>query len=128
MSEEFAARVKLAPILTTVILTVLLLWMVGKTADVFLLLFIAVIFSLYLGAVRDFLVHRARVPERLAFFLAIIGTVVALGGLMTLLVPPVVEQTRQLVDVLPAYITNWEKGIDHFVGRFPAMRSVWQPG
>ena len=128
MSEEFAARVKLAPILTTVILTVLLLWMVGKTADVFLLLFIAIIFSLYLGAVRDFLVHRARVPERLAFFLAIIGTVVALGGLMTLLVPPVVEQTRQLVDVLPAYITNWEKGIDHFVGRFPAMRSVWQPG
>ena len=128
MSEEHAARVKLAPILTTVILTVLLLWMVGKTADVFLLLFIAIIFSLYLGAVRDFLVHRARVPERLAFFLAVIGTVVALGGLMTLLVPPVVEQTRQLVDVLPAYITNWEKGIDHFVGRFPAMRSVWQPG
>ena len=128
MSEELAARVKLAPILTTVILTVLLLWMVGKTADVFLLLFIAIIFSLYLGAVRDFLVHRARVPERLAFFLAVIGTVVALGGLMTLLVPPVVEQTRQLVDVLPAYITNWEKGIDHFVGRFPAMRSVWQPG
>ena len=128
MSEEHAARVKLAPILTTVILTVLLLWMVGKTADVFLLLFIAVIFSLYLGAVRDFLIHRARLPERLAFFLAIIGTVVALGGLMTLLVPPVVEQTRQLVDVLPAYITNWEKGIDHFVGRFPAMRSVWQPG
>jgi len=128
LSEELAARVKLAPILTTVILTVLLLWMVGKTADVFLLLFIAIIFSLYLGAVRDFLVHRARVPERLAFFLAVIGTVVALGGLMTLLVPPVVEQTRQLVDVLPAYITNWEKGIDHFVGRFPAMRSVWQPG
>lgn len=128
MSEDIAGRVKLAPILVTVILTVLLLWMVGITADVFLLLFIAIIFSLYLGAVRDFLVHRARVPERLAFFLAVIGTVVALGGLLTLLVPPVVEQTRSLVDVLPSYITNWEKGIDHFVGRFPAMRSVWKPG
>jgi len=128
LSEDFQERVKLAPILVTVILTVLLLWMVGITADVFLLLFIAIIFSLYLGAVRDFLVHRGRMPERLAFFLAVIGTVVALGGLMTLLVPPVVEQTRQLIDVLPAYITNWEKGIDHFVGRFPAMRSVWKPG
>ena len=128
MNEDLAARIKLAPILVTVILTVLLLWMVGKTADVFLLLFIAIIFSLYLGAVRDFLVHRARVPERLAFFLAVVGTVVALGGLLTLLVPPVVEQTRQLVDVLPSYIANWEKGIDHFVGRFPAMRSVWKPG
>ncbi|HEY4953481.1 MAG TPA: AI-2E family transporter, partial [Gemmatimonadaceae bacterium] len=128
MSEETAARIKLAPILTTVILTVLLLWMVGTTADAFLLLFIAIILSLYLGAVRDFLVHRAKVPERLAFFLAVIGTVVALGGLLALLVPPVVEQTSKLVDVLPAYITSWEQGIDHFVGRFPAMRSVWRPG
>jgi predicted PurR-regulated permease PerM len=128
LSEETAARVKLAPILTTLILTVLLLWMVGTTADAFLLLFIAIILSLYLGAVRDFLVRRARVPERLAFFLAVIGTVVALGGLLALLVPPVVEQTSKLVDVLPAYITSWEQGIDHFVGRFPAMRSVWRPG
>jgi len=128
LSEETAARIKLAPILTTIILTVLLLWMVGTTADVFLLLFIAIILSLYLGAVRDFLVRRGRVPERVAFFLAVVGTVVALGGLLTLLVPPVVEQTRQLIDVLPLFITNWERGIDHFVGRFPAMRSVWKPG
>lgn len=128
MSEEYTGRIKLAPILVTIILTVLLLWMVGKTADVFLLLFISIIFSLYLGAVRDFLVRRLRVPERLAFFLAVVGTVVALGGLLALLVPPVVEQTRQLVDVLPSYITTWEKGIDNFVGRFPAMRSVWKPG
>jgi predicted PurR-regulated permease PerM len=128
LSEETGARIKLAPILTTIILTVLLLWMVGTTADVFLLLFIAIIFSLYLGAVRDFLVHRGRVPERLAFFLAVIGTVVALGGLLAVLVPPVVEQTSRLVDVLPLYITKWEQGIDHFVDRFPAMRSVWKPG
>ncbi|MEP6905906.1 MAG: AI-2E family transporter [Gemmatimonadales bacterium] len=128
MSEELAGRIKLAPILVTIILTVLLLWMVGKTADVFLLLFISIIFSLYLGAVRDFLARRLRVPERLAFFLAVVGTVVALGGLLALLVPPVVEQTRQLVDVLPTFITTWEKGIDNFVGRFPAMRSVWKPG
>lgn len=128
MSEETGARIKLAPILTTIILTVLLLWMVGTTADIFLLLFIAIIFSLYLGAVRDFLVRRGRVPERLAFFLAVIGTVVALGGLLAVLVPPVVEQTSRLVDVLPLYITKWEQGIDHFVDRFPAMRSVWKPG
>ncbi len=128
MSEPNAARIKLAPILTTVILTVLLLWMVGKTANVFLLLFIATILSLYLGAVRDILVKRGRVPERLAFFLAVVGTIVALGFLITLLVPPVVEQTRSLIDVLPAYITNWEQGIDRFVARFPALRSVWKPG
>ena len=129
MSEAAApARIKLAPILTTVILTVLLLWMVGHTVGVFLLLFIAIILSLYLGAVRDFLVTRGHVPERLAFFLAVVGTIVALGGLIGLLVPPVVEQTRALIDVLPDYIAKWELGIDHFVARFPAMRGVWKPG
>lgn len=128
MNDAAAGRVKLAPILTTVILTVLLLWMVGKTAGVFLLLFIATIFSLYLGAVRDFLIKRGGVPDRLAFFLAIVGTLVALGVLVGLLVPPVVEQTKSLIDVLPQYITNWEKGIDNFVARFPALKSVYPPG
>lgn len=128
MSDAAPARLKLAPILTTVILTVLLLWMVGHTVGVFLLLFISIILSLYLGAVRDLLVKRAMVPERLAFFLAIVGTIVALGALIGLLVPPVIEQTRSLIDVLPVYITNWEQGIDRFVARFPALRGVWQPG
>ena len=36
----------------------------------------------------------AAVPEQLAFFLAVAGTIVALLGLFALLVPPVVEQTR----------------------------------
>jgi predicted PurR-regulated permease PerM len=128
LSDERAGRIKLAPILTTVILTILLLWMVGKTSAVFLLLFIAVILSLYLGAVTDFLRTRGKVPERLAFFFAVVGTVVALGGLIGLLVPPVVEQTKSLIDVLPDYITRWEQGIDKFAARFPAMRGVWTPG
>lgn len=128
MSEESAARIKLAPVLATLTLTILLLWMMGKTSSVFLLLFISVILSLYLGAVSDFLKTRGRVPERLAFFLAVVGTVVALSVLIGILVPPVVEQTRQLIDVLPAYITKWEQGIDSFVARFPALKSVWRPG
>ena len=119
---------KLAPALATVILTILILWMVGSTAGIFLLLFVAIILSLYLGAVRDILVQRARMPDRLAFFLAVVGTLVAIVGLITLLVPPVVEQTRELVTVLPAVISKWEAGIDKFAARFPALREVWKPG
>jgi predicted PurR-regulated permease PerM len=102
--------------------------MVGHTASVFLLLFLAIIISLYLGAVRDILVHRAKLPDRLAFFFAVVGTLVAVIGLFTLLVPPVVEQTRQLITVLPDMINKWETGLDKFAGRFPAMREVWRPG
>lgn len=119
---------RLAPALATVILTVLILWMVGTTASVFLLLFVAIIISLYLGAVRDILVHRARMPDRLAFFIAVVGTIVAIVGLFALLVPPVVEQTQALVTVLPELINKWEKGLDQFAMRFPALREVWRPG
>jgi predicted PurR-regulated permease PerM len=121
-------RVKVAPILTGVILTLLLLWMFGATADVFLLLFVAIILSLYLGAVRDLLVEHAHLPPRLAFFVSVAGSAAALIGLFAILLPPVVEQTRALIVVMPQYIETWETGIDHFVARFPAMRDVWKPG
>src|SRR5881394_676142 len=107
-------RPRVAPILAGVIVTLLLLWMLGATADVFLLLFIAIIISLYLGAVRDLLVNRAHMPPRLAFFVSVVGTFTALLGLFAILLPPVVEQTRSLITVLPTYIETWEKGIDTF--------------
>jgi predicted PurR-regulated permease PerM len=126
--SEALGGFRLGPALATIVITILLLWMVGTTAGIFLLLFLAIIISLYLGAVRDLLVKRALMPDRVAFFLAIVGTIVAIAGLFTLLVPPVVEQTRELVSVLPQRIAAWEAGIDRFVARFPAMREVWQPG
>src|ERR1700682_6131126 len=102
--------------------------MLGATADVFLLLFIAIIISLYLGAVRDLFVEKLHVPPRIAFFLSVVGTAGALLGLFAILLPPVVEQTRAVIVVMPKYIEGWETGIDHFVARFPAMRDVWKPG
>ena len=123
-----ASRPKVGSIVAGVILTVLLLWMFGATAHVFLLLFIAIIVSLYLGAVRDLLVEKAHMPPRLAFFISVVGTFTALLGLFAILLPPVVEQTRSLIMVLPKYIETWESGIDTFVARFPAMRDVWKPG
>ena len=121
-------RSRVAPVNAGVIVSVLLLWMLGATAEVFLLLFIAVIISLYLGAVRDLLVERGHLPPRLAFFISVVGSGAALLGLFAILLPPVVEQTRALIVVLPNYIETWETGIDHFVARFPAMRDVWKPG
>ena len=121
-------RFKVAPIFAGAIITFLLLWLLGATADVFILLFIAILLSLYLGFVRDLLVEHARVPPKLAFFLAVFGSGAALLGLFALLVPPVVEQTQNLVTVLPQYIESWEIAIDRFVARFPAMREMWKPG
>jgi predicted PurR-regulated permease PerM len=121
-------RFRVAPVFAGAIITFLLLWLLGSTADVFLLLFIAVLLSLYLGSVRDLLVEHAHIPPKLAFFLAVFLSGAALLGLFALLVPPVIEQTRSLVTVLPQYIASWETGIDRFIAKFPALRDVWKPG
>ena len=133
MSQGTAAgpgtkRFRFAPVLTATILTILLLWMVGKTAEIFLLLFISILISLYLGAVTDFLQRRLRVPRPAAFAMALIGTILAIIGLFWLLVPPVVAQTQQLFKVLPTYISNWEAGIERAMARIPALAGVWEPG
>ena len=128
MTTTPRGRFRFAPILTGTVLTVLLLWMLGKTAEIFLLLFIAILVSLYLGAVTDFFVRRLHSPRRVAFFGALILTLAALTGLVWLLIPPVVEQTRALIQVLPSTIESWETAIERSVRRIPALAEVWKPG
>lgn len=127
-TAALSGRGRLALTLAAVTLTILLLWMFGRAADVFLLLFIAVLLSLYLGAVSDVLTRRGRVPARMALWLAILVTVVAVAGLFYLLVPAVVGQTRDLLDVLPTYIDGWERALDRFMLGLPGMRGYWKPG
>lgn len=127
-NADAVQRPRLAQVLTAVVATILLLWLFGVTAKIFILLFIAIIFSLYLAAVSDFLEEKGHLPRQAAFFLALIASLAALIALGWLLVPPVIEQTRSLFTVLPTYIESWEKGLDTFARRFPAMRDVWKPG
>lgn len=128
MTAGTLSRQQVGPILAAITATVLLLWLLGVAAEVFLLLFIAVIISLYLGAVTDFFATHGRLPRRFAFTMAILLTIVAIVGLISLLIPPVINQTQQLVQVLPNYVNSWETGIDRFVARYPGMSEMWRPG
>jgi predicted PurR-regulated permease PerM len=116
---------RVAPVLTATVATVLLLGLLYRAADIFLLLFVAVLFSLFLGAVRDALVARTRIPGTLAFILAVVGTLAAVGGLVTVLVPPVVEQTQQLVGNLPNYVTAWQGWLQRVLLRYPRLQELW---
>ena len=129
MSGEGAARrFKFAPILTATVFTVLLLWLAGQVAHVFLLLFIGIMISVYLGALSGVLQRRARIPGGWALAAAVLITLGGLAVLFYILVPPLILQTRELVRVLPTYITGWEAAIDRLVGRVPALASVYEPG
>jgi predicted PurR-regulated permease PerM len=129
MSGEGAARrFKFAPILTATVFTVLLLWLAGQVAHVFLLLFLGIMISVYLGALSGGLQRRLRVPPGWSLVAAVFITLGGLAALFYILVPPLIVQTRELVRVLPTYITGWEAAIDRLVARVPALAAVYEPG
>ncbi|MFL5606247.1 MAG: AI-2E family transporter, partial [Gemmatimonadaceae bacterium] len=129
MTVQAAARkFRFAPILTATVFTVLLLWLSGQVAEVFLLLFLGILISLYLGALTGVLHRRARLPERFAFICAILLSFGGLALLFWVLVPPLIAQTQELIKVLPTYIGGWEAAIDRMADRVPALKSVYTPG
>lgn len=128
MSALVATRFRFTPVLMGTVITVLLLWMFGQTAEVFLLLFMAVLISLYLGAVTDLLENRTRLPRKAAFLIALLGTLAAVIGLGWLIIPPVAVQTQSLLRVLPDDLVRWQTGIEKFIARVPALRAVWPAG
>lgn len=114
-------RVLLTPGLAAVVLTVLALLLAGRAASLLLLLFIAMLIAVYLGALTDAIVNRTHWSRGLAFTAAIVGTGLVLWGIEALLVPPVVEQTRQLAGGMPRYIAAWQEWLGRMVERFPAL-------
>jgi predicted PurR-regulated permease PerM len=126
--EGAARRFKFAPILTATVFTVLLLYIAGKVAQVFLLLFLGIMISLYLGALAGVLRRRLRLPNGWSLAAAVVLTLGALALLFSILVPPLIAQTQDLVRVLPRYITGWEEAIDRLVARTPALAAVYTPG
>lgn len=128
MSALSTGRFRFAPVLAGTIVAVLLLLLLGSTAEIFLLLFLAVLFSLFLGSIADAIHRRTQLARRAAVALAVLASLAALVGFIWVLVPPVVSQTQALLKVLPDYIVNLENGIDQAIARDPALRAVWQPG
>jgi predicted PurR-regulated permease PerM len=126
-APDAARRSRFAPILTATVLTVLLLWLSVTVADVLLLLFLAILLSLYLGALADAITRRTGLPRRVTLLVSVLLSVAAVTGLVFLLVPPVVEQTQQLLKVLPSYVLAWERGVYNAVRRIPGLATDWRP-
>lgn len=114
-------RVILTPGLAAVVLLVLVVLLLGRAVDLLLLLFLAILIAVYLGAFTDAIVGRTRWPRPAAFAAAIAATILVLWGIEALLVPPVIEQTRQLIASLPRYVGAWREWLGRLVERFPAL-------
>ncbi len=114
---------RFAPLLFGTIVTGVLLWLVVQASSVFLLLFLAVLLSLFLRAVADVFESRLRIPSAIALLLSVLISLGALVGLITLLVPPFAEQTRALAQELPKYLIGLENQIAKLGERIPPLKA-----
>ena len=128
MNDTGVRRVWILPGFTAILVTVLLLWLAGTVADLLLLLFLGILLAVYLSAVTDVLAARTRLPRGAAVALSLALTVGGLVGIGFLLIPPVIEQTRQLIAVLPELVTKWEAGLERILARVPGMADSFVPG
>jgi predicted PurR-regulated permease PerM len=113
--------VRLTPGLLALVLTFLGLLLLGKAAGIFFLFFVAILIAVYLATFTDAIEAKTKWKRGLAFTAALVATGLALWGIEALLVPPVVEQTRQLIDNLPRYATAWQEWLGRMVIQFPAL-------
>lgn len=123
-SESRRGAFRFAPILTATVLTVLGIWLFKTVAQVFVLLMLGVLVSLYLGALAAWIERHTQAPRGVALAAASFGTLGAVVLLAWILAPPVVDQTRKLFEAMPSVIAAWEKGIDELAVKFPSLGSV----
>jgi predicted PurR-regulated permease PerM len=121
-------RFRFATWLAAIVATLLLLWLFGTAADLFLLVFIASLFAVYLGGATDGIVRRIHVSRPFAFALAVFGTLAIIVALAATLIPPVIAQTQALIRVLPSYLETWQRGLDRLAVSYPELREVIRPG
>src|SRR6185436_8599964 len=108
--------------------TVLVVVLGKEAPEVFVLLFIGVLISLYLRALAGVIERRLKVPDPFAYVASLLVSVSAIAILLWVLVPPVVEQTQQLFGVLPDYIAGWEAGLERAMNKYPGLRDIVGPG
>ena len=128
MNDSAVRRVWILPGFTAILVTVLLLWLAATVADLLLLLFLGLLLAVYLGAVTDLIVARTRMPRPAALGLTILLTLAVLAGIGLLLIPPVIEQTRELVRVLPTLVVEWERRLELLLIRIPGTEAALAAG
>lgn len=128
MIGETLRRFRFAPLLTATVLTILLLLLVRNVAHVLILLFLGILISLYLRALAGVFERRLKIPDPFSYIASLVVSVAFLVILGWVLVPPVINQTQQLVTVLPDYIAGWEAGLEKWMVQYPGLRDVVGPG
>jgi predicted PurR-regulated permease PerM len=113
-----------AGVVFATILFLAFLLFVYSIAEILLLLFLAVLFALYLGAITEELQRRLGVPRGMGLTLALLLTAGVVGGVGYLIVPPVTEQATELFYTLPRQLERWEAQLVQLATERPMVESI----
>jgi predicted PurR-regulated permease PerM len=103
----------------------LLLFFLYSVAEILLLLFLAILLSLYLAALTDVFQRALRLPRRLGLAGALLVTLFVLAGSAWLIVPPVTSQLQEVWQSLPAQLALWDEQLLHLAGRSPLAAQLF---
>ncbi len=105
-----------------VLLAIILVALAVRTIDVLLVLFLAIILSIYLDAVSGFLQRRGDVPPGIALAAAVTLTVGGLVGVVFLIAPAVSAQVQDLIANLPQFLSELDQSINRLFRSIPVLR------
>jgi predicted PurR-regulated permease PerM len=114
-------------VLTAAVFTVLLLLFVYSVANVLLLVFLAALFAVYLTAISEFLEDRFGIRPALGLPLGLLFSAVLATGIVWLVVPPVLQQTQELLTALPKLMTQGIDGLSAIIRRYPVLAAILPP-
>jgi predicted PurR-regulated permease PerM len=81
-------------------------WLASFAGEVILLLLLAGLFAIMLMPLVDLLESSRRIPRPVAILVAYLCVFVVLGGIMYVVIPPLLQQANQLVQNLPDIVQN----------------------
>jgi predicted PurR-regulated permease PerM len=105
-----------------VLLAIILVALAVRTIDVLLVLFLAIILSIYLDAVSGFLQRRGGAPPGMALAAALTLTVGGLVGVVVLIAPAVSAQVQDLIANLPQFLSELDQSINRLFRSIPVLR------
>ncbi|TDT41771.1 putative PurR-regulated permease PerM [Halospina denitrificans] len=121
----FRCTAVLLSLVALIALTGLIVWSFGWILSTFynllLSLSVAGILALVLHPVVEFLERRLHLPRLLAVSVLLVVFFAGIGGLLFLLIPPLVSQAVQLMTVLPDTLASWQEYVSY---HFPELTDM----
>ena len=124
--QGLSAR-QLYGVVATTVFVVLLLLFVNSIAELLLLLFVAALFGVYLSALIEVFSRRLGVNRGIGLVLALFTTVLVIGLVGLLIVPPVITQFQELIGDLPRHLVAIETKLTSLAAEDSLLGRILRP-